>query len=99
MMDKVTHERRRTFRHDLRVRVHLYDEDKSSYQNAHLENINHTGIYLMTRCRLAINQKVEIEIPADSDGDGITIRARVMRLGRHRWWGLFSYGCHILRFG
>ena len=29
-------------------------------------------------------------------GDVIKIRARVIRIGHHRSWGVFSYGCRIL---
>jgi len=95
-MNKVMYERRRTFRYELRTRVQLCNDEKNSYQNAHLENLNYTGMYLITRSKLAINQKIEIAIPGDPEEETIKIRAKVVRLGNHRSWGLFSYGCHIL---
>gem|GEM_PF-3152175 len=91
------YERRRTFRHDLRLRVHLYGGDRSGYQYAHLENINHTGVYLITRRRLNMNEKVEMAIPAEPEQEAIKIRVKVIRFGNHRSWGLFSYGCHIIQ--
>ena len=92
-------ERRRTLRHELRIRVQLWNSERKCFQNAHLDNINHTGIYLMTRYQLALNQNLEIAIPTEAEGDPIKIKARVTRLGNHRSWGLFSYGCRILQCG
>lgn len=95
-MDKIVTERRKTLRRNLRTRVRLFNEQTNNYENAHLENINYSGIYLMTRRRLALKQDVEIAVPSEVDADSIRIKARVIRRGRHRSWGLFSYACRIL---
>ena len=96
-MDKLTIERRQTLRCELRTRVYLYLDDTECYENAHLENINYTGIYLMTRQKLVIDQEVEIAMPPDNTMDEpLKIKAKVMRYGKHRSWGLFSYACRIL---
>lgn len=96
-MDKIMSERRQTLRCELRTRVHLYIDETDDYENAHLENINYTGIYLMTRRKLAMNQEVEIAMPPDNTMDEpLKIKAKVMRYGKHRAWGLFSYACRIL---
>lgn len=95
-MDKIVTERRKTLRRNLRTRVRLFNEQTNNYENAHLENINYSGIYLITRRRLALKQDVEIAVPSEVDTDSIRIKARVIRRGRHRSWGLFSYACRIL---
>lgn len=95
-MDKIVTERRRTLRRNLRTRVRLFNEETNSYENAHLDNINYTGMYLMTRRKLAVAQDVEIAVPSEEDENPIRIKARVIRQGRHRSWGLFSYACRIL---
>ena len=43
-----------------------------------------------------LNEKVELEIPAILKKDVIRINAKIVRPGKHRSWGLFSYGCRIL---
>ena len=95
-MDKMTSERRRTLRRQLRIRVRLYNDETGEYENAHLENINYTGMYLITRRKLAINQGVEVLIPSETHEDPLTIKAKVIRQGNHRSWGLFSYACSII---
>lgn len=95
-IDKIVTERRRTLRRNLRTRVRLFNEETKRYENAHLENINYTGMYLMTRRKLTIQQSVEIAVPSETDKNPITIKAKVIRQGRHRSWGLFSYACQIL---
>ena len=95
-MDKMTSERRRTLRRQLQIRVRLYNNETGKYENAHLENINYTGMYLITRRKLAMNQKVEVAIPGETHEDPLTIKAKVIRQGNHRSWGLFSYACSII---
>lgn len=95
-MDKGISERRRTFRHDLRIHVLLCSDATRGYQKALLQNINHGGLYLITRYSLNINQKIEITIPTEPGEDMIKLRAKVIRIGDHRSWGVFSYGCRIL---
>lgn len=95
-MDKMASERRRTLRRQLRTRVRLYNDETGNYENAHLENINYTGMYLITRRKLAMSQEVEIAIPSENHEDPLKIRAKVIRLGNHRSWGLFSYACRII---
>ncbi len=100
-MDKLQIERRETIRCELRTRVYLYSEPQGDeYENAHLENINYTGLYLMTRRKLKMDQEIEIAMPPEAaDTEPLKIKARVMRLGNHRSWGLFSYACLILHCG
>lgn len=95
-MDKMASERRRTLRRQLRVRVRLYNDETGEYENAHLENINYTGMYLITRRKLTMNQEVEVAIPSETHEDPLKIKATVIRLGNHRSWGLFSYACSII---
>lgn len=96
-MDKLQIERRETVRCGLRTRVHLYIEETGGYENAHLENINYTGLYLMTRRQLTMNQEIEIAMPPETpEEEPLKIKAQVMRVGNHRSWGLFSYACLIL---
>ena len=96
-MDKLQIERRETVRCELRTRVYLYGERNNEYENAHLENINYTGLYLMTRRKLKMDQEIEIAMPPEApDEEPLRIKARVMRYGKHRSWGLFSYACLIL---
>ena len=94
-MGKDGADRRKTLRHELRTRVQLYNDATGRYENAHLENINYSGLYIMTRCKLNIDDTVKIAIPSEPDEDPIKIEARVIRLGKHRGWGLFSYACRI----
>ena len=96
-MKKNISERRRTVRHDLRMPVGLRQDETKGYQKALLHNINHVGLYLITRHRLTINQSIEIAVPTEPDEDMVKIRAKVIRIGNHRSWGVFSYGCRILR--
>ena len=99
-MDELHIERRETVRCELRTRVHLYIEETDEYENAHLENINYTGLYLMTRRKLKMDQEIEIAMPPEEPGEEpLKIKAKVMRLGKHRSWGLFSYACLILHSG
>ena len=95
-MGKDGDDRRKTLRHELRTRVHLYNHETGRYENAHLENINYSGLYIMTRRKLNIDDTVKIAIPSEPDEDPIKIEAKVIRLGEHRAWGLFSYACRIL---
>lgn len=95
-MKQIASERRRTLRRDVKTRVRLYNDQTGEYENAHLSNINYNGLYLMTRRKLRMAQEIEIAVPSESDADCIKIKAKVMRVGRHRSWGLFSYACHIL---
>lgn len=95
-MDKGISERRRTLRHDLRIRVQLYNNETKRYEKALLQDINHTGLYLITRRRLTLNQEIDIAVPTETDEDVIKIKAKVVRIGNHRSWGVFSYGCRIL---
>ena len=69
---------------------------KGISQPAHLHDINETGIYLITRVRLAVNERIEIEVPSRRRKDVIRMTVKVIRPGRHRCWGLFSYGCRLL---
>lgn len=92
----MTSERRRTLRRQLRIRVRLYNDDTGEYENAHLENINYTGMYLITRRKLAMHQGVEVLIPSETHEDPLIIKAKVIRQGNHRSWGLFSYACSII---
>lgn len=99
-MDKLQIERRETVRCDLRSRVYLYIQESGKYENAHLENINYTGLYLMTRRKLKMNQEIEIAMPPEShEEEPLKIKAKVTRFGTHRSWGLFSYACLILHSG
>ena len=95
-MDKRISERRRTPRHDLSILLHLCDDKVKKQQNALLQNINHDGLYLITRHRLAMNQRIEIVVPTEPDVNTVKIKAKVTRIGNHRSWGEFSYGCRIL---
>ena len=95
-MDRIVTERRRTLRRNLRTRVRLFNKETNRYENAHLQNISYTGMYLMTRRKLALQQVVEIAVPSEADENPIRIKARVIRRGKHRSWGLFSYACRIL---
>ncbi len=95
-MQKLNNDRRRTIRREIRTRVRLRVGDTNAYENAHLVNLGRLGMYLMTRTRLRLGQEIEIVTPCEFDEDQIKIRARVVRQGNHRWWGLFSYGCRIL---
>ena len=96
-MDELQIERRETVRCELRTRVHLYVKETDKYENAHLDNINYTGLYLMTRRKLHMDQEIEIAIPPETpDEEPLKIKARVTRFGKHRSWGLFSYACLIL---
>ncbi len=95
-MDKRISGRRQTTRHDLNIQVRLHDDKTKRKQSALLENINHGGLYLITRHRLPMNQSIEILVPTEPDVDTVKIRARVVRIGNHRSWGVFSYGCCIL---
>ena len=95
-MGKKNGERRKTRRHDLRTRVRLYNDETGRFENAHLENINYSGLYIMTRRKLNINDTVRISVPSEPDESPIKIKAKVIRLGNHRAWGLFSYACQIL---
>ena len=95
-MGKNNGERRKTRRHNLRTRVRLYNDETGRFENAHLENINYSGLYIMTRRKLNINDTVRISVPSEPDENPIKIRAKVIRLGNHRTWGLFSYACQIL---
>lgn len=78
------------------MRVRLYNARTDRYENASLENISYSGLYLMTRRKLKLNQDVEIAVPSESDDERLVIQARVVRKGNHRSWGLFSYACRIL---
>ena len=95
-MDKRVSERRRTQRHDLSIDVHVLNNKTKKQQSALLQNINHGGLYLITRYRLIINQSIEITVPTEPDVDAVKIRTKVIRIGTHRSWGEFSYGCCIL---
>ena len=96
-MSKNISERRRTVRHDLRMPVRLRQDKTKGYQKALLHNINHVGLYLITRHRLIIDQSIEIAVPTEPDEEMVKIRAKVTRIGNHRSWGVFSYACRILR--
>lgn len=95
-MKQIATERRKTLRRDVRTRVRLLNDRTGEYENAHLSNINYTGLYLMTRRKLQLEQEVEIAVPSESDADSLTIKAIVIRVGHHRSWGLFSYACRIV---
>lgn len=95
-MDKRISDRRRTFRYALRIRVHLYDDKTSKQQAALLHDINFGGLYLITRFKLSINQDIEIIVPSEPDEEVRKLKAKVIRMGQHRSWGVFSYGCCIL---
>lgn len=98
-MDKLVSERRQAPRRNLRVRVRLYDARADAYQNAHLENISATGMYLITRRKLRINQILDIAVPSETHENPVLIKAKVVRKGNHRSWGLFSYACRITDSG
>ena len=66
-MGKGGSERRKTRRHDLRTRVRLYNDETGHYENAHLENINYSGLYIMTRQKLNIDDTVKISVPSKTD--------------------------------
>ena len=95
-MDKHISERRRTCRYALRLRVHLYDDKTSKQQVVLLHDINFGGLYLIARLKLAINQHIEIVVPSEPDEEVRKLKAKVIRFGQHRSWGVFSYGCRIL---
>ena len=95
-MGKNKGERRKTRRHNLRTRVRLYNDETGRFEDAHLENINYSGLYIMTRRKLSISDTVRISVPSEPDENPIKIKAKVIRLGHHRAWGLFSYACQIL---
>lgn len=96
-MKKTKNERRQTLRRDIRTRVRLRSRRAGSYENAHLVNLGRGGLYLMTRSKLKMGEQVDIAVPSETDDDHIKIKVKVMRQGDHRWWGLFSYGCRLLR--
>lgn len=95
-MGKIAYERRTAVRHELRTRVRLYNEHTQSYEDAHLKDINASGMYLITRRKLSMDQIVEVVVPCEPDEDTIKLKGQVIRLGRHRSWGMFSYACRIL---
>lgn len=95
-MDKLVSERRQNHRRKVRARVRLFNDRTSEYENAHLENVSYSGMYLITRRKLNLNQTLEIAVPSDTEGDTLHIKAKVVREGSHRSWGLFSYACRIL---
>lgn len=95
-MKRTANERRRTIRRDVRARVRLYTDKTGEYENAHLTNINQSGMYVMTRRKLAVGEKIQVAVPSETDDDPLTIKAEVIRKGIHRSWGLFSYACRII---
>ena len=95
-MSKSISECRRTARHDLRIPVRLRQGETKGYQKALLHNINHVGFYVITSHRLTIDQSIEIVVPTELDEEMVKIRVKVIRIGSHRSWGVFSYGCRIL---
>lgn len=96
-MEKPHNDRRQTARRDIRTRVRLRIDQTNSFENAHLVNLGRLGLYLMARRKLEVGQEIEIVAPSEVDADHVKIKAEVIRQGHHRWWGLFSYGCRILR--
>ncbi len=95
-MDDLARERRKNVRHELKTRVRLFNENTGAHEDACLENINSSGMYLITRCRLLMHQAIEIIVPCNPGEDTIKLRGRVIRIGSHRSWGVFSYACRIL---
>ena len=95
-MDDIAYDRRNAIRQELRTKVHLFNEDIRSYENAHLRDISSSGMYLITRRKLSLNQTVQIVVPCEPDEDTIKIKGQVVRIGHHRSWGLFSYGCSLI---
>ena len=95
-MDATTNERRKNTRHELRTRVQLFNERTKKYEDAYLKNINSSGMYIITRRNLRIDQIIEIVVPCKPEEDTIKLRGQVMRIGHHRSWGIFSYACRIV---
>ena len=95
-MDRIARERRKNIRHELKTRVRLFNEDTGVYEDAHLKDINSSGMYLITRRRLSMHQAVEIIVPCEPEEDTVKLKGRVIRVGKHRSWGMFSYACRIL---
>ena len=89
-MDKHISERRRTPR--LSIRVRLFTDKTQRQRSALLRNINYGGLYLITRFKLKINQNIEITVPTEADEEVRKIKAKVIRIGQYRSWGVFSYG-------
>lgn len=94
-MDDTAYDRRNAVRQELRTSVHLFNEDIGSYEDAHLRDLSGSGMYLITRCKLSLNQTIQIVVPCDPDEDTIKLQGQVARIGHHRSWGMFSYGCVI----
>ena len=98
-MEKTKNERRRALRHDVRTRIGLRLKGRGTYENAHLMNLGRDGLYVIARRKMAVGARIEIRIRADSPAeDDIHIQAEVIRVGTHRYWGLFSYSCRVTEF-
>lgn len=94
-MDDIACDRRKAVRREVNTKVQLFNEDIASYENAHLRDLSSCGMYLITRCKLLMNQSVRILVPCEPDERTIKLNGRVIRIGHHRSWGLFSYGCRL----
>ncbi len=94
-MEETKNERRRASRHEVRTRVGLRVKNDEAYEHAHLVNLGHNGLYVITRRKIDIGTEIEIEVPTGTSGD-LHIQAEVIRIGHHRYWGLFSYGCRVI---
>ncbi|MDH3640395.1 MAG: PilZ domain-containing protein [Gammaproteobacteria bacterium] len=98
-MEKTKNDRRGALRHDVRTRIGLRLKGRGAYENAHLMNLGRDGLYIMARRKMSVGARIEIRIPAESPAeDDIHIQAEVIRVGNHRYWGLFSYGCRVTAF-
>lgn len=95
-MDDLALDRRKSVRREIRTRVHLFNEDTANYEEAHLRDMSVSGIYLITRRKLSLNQRVRVAVPCEPGEETIKLTGQVVRVGHHRSWGMFSYGCSIV---
>lgn len=94
-MDDIAHNRREAVRHEVRIRIQLFNEDIGNYEKAHLRDLSVSGMYLITRRKLSLLQVVKVMVPCEPEEEIIKLEGLVIRIGHHRSWGMFSYGCRI----